>query len=88
MHVKSPQQSAANWIRKSLMAYLEGSKNLNWISGIVIKFGDILAAGQTLATLRGYGDPQRYEELARWFDSQLGIRSKGDEQKPTDVHSR
>lgn len=66
MKVKSPEESGARYARNSLKAYLEGEKNLNWVTSIV---GAGANAKQMLSTLTGYGRPERYKELSDWLDS-------------------
>ena len=67
MHVRSLEQSAERYTRKSLMAYLEGEQNLNWIISII---GSGPEARQKLAELRTYGKPGRQRELSDWLNSQ------------------
>ena len=61
--MKDLQQTIYNQVRKSLMAYLEGKKNLNWILGIIkstnIDQKDLL---QIFENLNAYGDHDKYSE--------------------------
>ena len=66
MRVRSVQESGERYLRKSLMAYLEGEQNLKWIVSIIGSGPD---ARQRLAALHGYGRPDRQRELSDWFDS-------------------
>ena len=62
MQVKTVEASTQEWIRKSIMAYLEGEQNLKWIVGIV---GSGAAnAREMLLRLKNYRDRQRYQGLA------------------------
>jgi hypothetical protein len=70
MQVKTPEASHETWIRKSTMAYLEGEKDLNWITGIIS--GDVFHARELLIGLKGYGNPGRYQELLGWCNSPFG----------------
>lgn len=61
-----------------MMAYLEGSEDLKWLLGVIASYrnegeGDLRGAAHVLASLHGYGDAQRYEDISRWFDSVLGV---------------
>jgi hypothetical protein len=67
MYVRPLDQAAVRYSRKSLMAYLEGEQNLKWITRI-IGCGD--EAMRMHAELLGYGRPERYRQLSKWFDSQ------------------
>ena len=64
--MKTPEQSERNWIRKSIMAYLDGDKDLKWIAGIVS--ADVVYARELLVDLVGYGDSQRYAGLSDWCE--------------------
>jgi hypothetical protein len=64
MFVRSIEQSAERYIRKSLMAYLEGQKNLKWIISII---GSGTEARQLFSAMHGYGKPERRWELSDWF---------------------
>ena len=67
MHVRSMEQSAERYTRKSLMAYLEGEQSLKWVISII---GSGSEARQKLAELRTYGKPERQRELSDWLGSQ------------------
>jgi hypothetical protein len=58
MRVKTPEVSYAYWLRKSMMAYLEGERTLKWIMGVIAK--DPARAREVLTSLADYGDPQRH----------------------------
>lgn len=75
------EKSTKRFAKKSLMAFLEGEKNLNWIAGVVKSSG---VKGEKLKEifdgLKGYGDMARYqqayqecrerglfEEESKWF---------------------
>lgn len=62
--VKSVEDTTRNYARKSLMAFLDGEKTLNWIIGVIRSSG---VRGSRLTeifeNLRGYeGNPVRYQE--------------------------
>jgi len=78
------------YAKKSLMAFLEGEKNLNWILGVVKSSG---VKGEKLKEifdgLKEYGDPVRYqqayqgcekqglfEEESKWFKGYKKAMSK------------
>lgn len=67
MQVRSIEQSAERYVRKSLMAYLEGEQSLKWVISIL---GSRPDARQTFVELQGYGKPERQAELSEWFSSQ------------------
>jgi hypothetical protein len=61
--VKSPEEGTRRYALRSLMAFLDGEKNLNWIVGVIRESG---IRGQRLAEvferLEEYGDAERYQE--------------------------
>lgn len=64
MLVRSIEQSAERYARKSLMGYLEGQQNLKWIISVI---GSGTEARQLFAAMHGYGKPERRRELSEWF---------------------
>jgi len=62
MHVKTPEASYANWLRKCVMVYLEGKRDLKWILGVV--GSNVTRAAEILADLRTYSDPERHRALS------------------------
>ena len=68
MRIMSVEQANAKRTRRSIMAYLEGEKNLNWIVGTINSSGDVMEAKRLYLGLSGYGDHKRYEELGTWFE--------------------
>ncbi len=65
MHVKTAEASTEKWIRRSIMAFLEGQRNLKWVVGVI---GNCVAdARQMLVDLKNYGSRQRYQELSDWL---------------------
>lgn len=64
--VKSGREYARRYALKCLMAYLEGSKNLNWIIGAIrwsVKEGLTLSdLSQLFERLQDYGDAHRYRQ--------------------------
>jgi hypothetical protein len=67
VRVKTVEASIEKWVRKSIMAYLEGQKNLNWIVAVV--GGYAADARQMLIGLKNYGDRERYQQLSDWLAS-------------------
>lgn len=67
LHIKPIEQCDAKRTRRSLMAFLEGEQNLNWIVGVIRSSASIVAAEQMLMELKGYGSSERYQELVAWF---------------------
>ncbi len=66
MQVKTAEESNKKRIRKSIMAYLEGLQELNWIVGII--GSDLGYAREILISLKNYGDDQkRHQELSDWL---------------------
>ena len=49
-------------IRRSIMAYLQGAKDLAWIIKI-LSAADLQSARLFVGKLTGYGDPARYEQV-------------------------
>jgi len=70
MKVRSLEQSNERYIRKSIMAFLEGEKDLKWVTGVLSKSARSKEAVlPILSRLQNYGDHTRFEELSRWLDS-------------------
>jgi hypothetical protein len=70
MRVKSTQEATRQYVKKSAMAFLEGEKDLKWITGVLRHSG--LAKEPTiviLLPLRDYGDASRREALFSWLES-------------------
>ena len=67
MQVKTVEQSTHEWIRKSIMAFLEGEKDLKWIASIAGQ--DVSHAREALLGLKDYGDPERYRRLLAWCEN-------------------
>ena len=77
MQVRGLQDSDDRRVRGVMMSYLEGTQGWKWVLSQIGSYrndrdGDLRGAAQILASLRGYGDSKRYDELSRWFDSVLG----------------
>jgi hypothetical protein len=69
MQVKSTQEATRRYVKKSAMAFLEGEKDLKWITGVLRNSG--LAKEPTiviLLPLRDYGDTSRREALFSWLE--------------------
>jgi hypothetical protein len=70
MKMKSTQEATRRYVKKSAMAFLEGEKDLKWITGVLRHSG--LAKEPTMAILlplRDYGNPVRAQALFSWFES-------------------
>ncbi len=68
--MKSIQEATRRYVKKSVMAFLEGEKDLRWISGVLRHSG--LAKEPTkaiLLSLGDYGDRGRAKALLNWFES-------------------
>jgi hypothetical protein len=73
MQTKTAPQSNANFVRGSLLSYLDGDQTLNWLTG-AMRSGqaDAVTIRQLFAELpKNYGKPDRRKELSDWLDSQL-----------------
>lgn len=46
VRVKSVAEYVQNYVRKSLMAFLEGEQNLNWIKGVIENSGILKMEGE------------------------------------------
>jgi hypothetical protein len=55
--------SAARSTRQSIMAYLDGQETLDWILRVINSGGDAESLRQFIRDLKGYGDPQRRDQL-------------------------
>jgi len=66
MKVKDIETTTRNYARKSLMTFLEGEKNLNWIAGVIrssrVK-GERLK--EIFDRLEDYGDKSRFQDIKR-----------------------
>jgi hypothetical protein len=71
MQTKTAPQSNANFVRGSLLSYLDGDQMLSWLIG-AMRSGQADAATikQLFAELPNYGKPERRKELSDWLDSQ------------------
>ena len=70
MHVRSLEASADRYVRNSIQAYLDGSKNLSWVTGVIGKSGVPLARCQLLFTSCATHN-ERASSLAHWFLTEL-----------------
>jgi hypothetical protein len=61
--MKTPQQVTSNYVRGTLLSFLDGKKSLNWFLGIV-KSSGVKGANlkEVLENRKGYGDQKRYQE--------------------------
>lgn len=66
----SGPEANAKQTRRSVMAYLEGEQNLEWIAGAILRTGDLETVRLFMHDLAGYGDAARYEQLVRWIEAQ------------------
>jgi hypothetical protein len=66
MNVKSASEADAKRTRRSVMAYLEGEQNLQWVAGTILSTDDMDSTRLFVRELAGYGNATRYEELVRW----------------------
>lgn len=66
VRVKSVGEYVQNYVRKSLMAFLEGEQNSNWIKGVIENSGILKMEGEPeriFDRLKDYGDHQRYQSI-------------------------
>jgi hypothetical protein len=47
------------------MAYLDGQETLDWILRVIDSGGDSDSLRQFISELKGYGDPDRHDQLLR-----------------------
>jgi len=69
MQIRSPEDAARRYARGSAQAFLDGEKNLNWITGVLASSG--VGKPETallLAPFRNYGKPGRAQELFGWLE--------------------
>ncbi len=70
MKTKSVEVTVERYIRKSIQAFLEGEKDLRWLTGVVRSADPTKAqAAEALRRLTGYGDPVRAQALSDWLQS-------------------
>ena len=70
MNVTIAGEADAKLTRRSVMAYLAGEQNLQWVAATILSAGDIDRARLFVRDLAGYGDAARYEQLVRWVEAQ------------------
>jgi hypothetical protein len=65
--MKTAKEASQKWVKKSLQAYLEGEKDLKWITGILRGMGkdEVVAL---LSSLEHYGLVERRNELNEWLN--------------------
>ena len=68
--MNSGPDAHAKQIRRSVMAFLEGEQDLEWIAGAILRTGDLETVRLFMRDLAGYGDAARYEQLVRWIEAQ------------------
>ena len=72
VRTKTPEEYNKRMIFKSMEAFLEGSKNLAWILGIIDN-ENALALDLLQTRLPDYGDEGRRDQLRRELESRIGI---------------
>jgi hypothetical protein len=55
--------------RQSIMAFLDGEQTLDWILSVIDCGGDLDALHQFVRDLKGYGDPERRDQLLRRLEA-------------------
>jgi hypothetical protein len=70
MHVRPLEESADRYVRNSIQAYLDGAKNLAWVTGVIKKSGVPLMRCHALYVSRATVS-SRSAELADWFRREL-----------------
>jgi hypothetical protein len=68
MIVRPVEQAAQKWLRRSMLAYLQGEKELSWVSGVV-RDSEKQAAILLLTEFHRYGATNRYLELQNYLRS-------------------
>jgi hypothetical protein len=66
MIVMPAKQAAQKWLRRSMLAYLQGEKELSWVSGVV-RGSETQAALLLLTAFREYSATTRYLELQNYL---------------------
>lgn len=66
--MKTAKEASQRWVKKSLQAYLEGEKDLRWITGILrgMSKDEIRTF---LSHLEQCGLPERHSELNKWLNT-------------------
>ncbi len=70
MRTKSILEATRRYVKKSAMAFLDGEKDLKWITGVLEHSG--LGKEPTMAVLlplRNYGGRTRAQALFSWLES-------------------
>ena len=70
MRVRPLDESADRYVRNSIQGYLDGSKNLAWVTGVIKKSGVPLSRCYALFASRAAAVP-RSAALAEWFNDAL-----------------
>lgn len=70
MKVRSPIESTERYARNSTRAFLEGTRDTKWITGVLLRSG--LSKQHTIRVLTplcNYGDRLRAQALFQWLAS-------------------
>ena len=70
MKVKEAETGGLNWVRGQIEAYLDGKKDLHWITSIIGYPTPAVRETFQYLNLMEYGDPNRRKELSDWFQQQ------------------
>lgn len=55
--------------RQSIMAFLDGQQTLDWVLDVIGNGGDLESLRNFVQELKGYGDPERHDQLLRRLDA-------------------
>ncbi len=70
MKTGSLSESTERYARNSTRAFLEGTKDTKWITGVLLQSGlSKQHIVRVLTPLRNYGDPLRGQALFQWLGS-------------------
>ncbi len=62
--MKTDQETVENYVRKSLMAFVEGKQTLNWIIGVIRHSGIRgRALEEIFQRLQGFGSTERLQQV-------------------------
>lgn len=61
--------ASARSTRQSIMAFLDGEQTLDWILSVIGSGADLDSLHQFVRDLKGYGDPDRRDQLLRRLEA-------------------
>jgi hypothetical protein len=70
MRVRTLQQTTERYVKGSVEGFLEGQRDLKWISGVLLRSGlPKQPTLQVVLPLMTYGDPARAASLSSWLEN-------------------